>query len=173
MSDFWGFVGTWVGVAASIIGAAIALWQARKSRNSAETAVAIAKHLKEHKEISEIAKLQQNCQNTIKGMEKYGSSSPESLLGVNKEKDAIDVQTFITILFEHTNYFYNKYETNQATETAKHLEDVLKKFVEETDIKKARPFGREILKTLNRFSAIIKNKIEKHDDNMAVLRTTQ
>jgi hypothetical protein len=161
-----GAVASILGAVASFIGAGIAICQARNAKKSADIACETMQHLRGHTKISELAKLQYSCQDTIKAMEKYGSSSPASLAGVDTKRDAEAVQSFITLLSEQKNYFMAP-DSNTAELLIRRLVEILPRFAGVCDAHGAQPFGREILSELNWFSSIIKTKTDKHHDTLS------
>ena len=103
-----------IGTIASIIGAIISVWQARKSKKSAIEAKQVKSQLLHHRKTSELAQLFALCKKSQVTMSKYGpASTPSSLQGIVPDNDAKEVQEFILLLRENRSYF-QKNQRNDA-----------------------------------------------------------
>ena len=102
MNLFW----TIVSAVASLLGAGIAIWQASKAKSAAREAERVKEQILDHRQTSELSKIESSCRRAQNAMVKYGPASPlNSLLGVDPEHDAKEVQDFLLLITEHRDYF--------------------------------------------------------------------
>jgi hypothetical protein len=85
---------------ASIIGAILSIWQARKSKRSADRAQEIKEQIISNKETSELTELRDCLQQAKRSMEKFGPGAiPSNLAGISPLiREVQDVQGFYEIL---------------------------------------------------------------------------
>lgn len=159
---------TWLtifGTIASIGGAGISIWQARVSKNAAKEAKKVRAELIDHRKASELTQIQTTCRKAQKSMEKYGpGSTPSSLIGVSRGKDAQDVQEFVLLLMENRDYFGNK-KPNIADEFCYKINLLLDRFAQSQDVE-AREHGLEILLSIGNMASIIKKLLDAKRDEL-------
>ena len=160
MNLFW----TIVGVVASLLGAGIAIWQASKAKSAAREAKRVKEQILDHRQTSELSKIQSNCRKAQNAMAKYGpASSINSLSGVDSEHDAKEVQDFLLLITEHRDYFKHRIKPNlwnEADSLCDKMHPMLNEFVDETEGKKLKISGTKILLELNQFSSTIKKLVD-------------
>lgn len=156
MMDWWTIIGT----LASSLGAVIAIWQAAKAKKSAEEAERIKNQIVRHRATSELSQLQALCRKAQNAMVKYGpASSSSSLQGVDRGKDAQEVQEFILFVKEHREYF-GQTSKNQADILCDSINVLLNDFTEETLPLKQKELGTKILRRISDFTSVIKTKVD-------------
>lgn len=151
---------TVVGTVASIGGAWVSINQAGKSRTAADEAKKVRAQLIDHRKTSDLAKVQSLCKNAQKAMEKYGPGSvPSSLLGIEPNNDAREVQDFIMTIHEHCAYFGTK-SPNEADQFCEAITPLLDTFAQTTDSEGLRDNGKQILVNLANMAASIKRLLD-------------
>ena len=157
---FW----TILGAVASLFGAGIAIWQASKAKSAAREVDRVKKQILDHRQTSELSKIQGSCRKAQNAMAKYGpASSLNSLSGVDPEHDAKEVQDFLLLITEHLDYFKNKFKPdlwNEADSLCNKIHPMLNEFVDETEGKRRKANGTKILLELNQFSSTIKKLVD-------------
>jgi len=90
---------TYLATTLSIIGGCIAIWQAYKATTEANRVEKYRDEIVSVRKAVDFSSIEATLSRTINLISKYGPASSESsLLGVNPQKDAEEVQNFITIL---------------------------------------------------------------------------
>lgn len=149
-----------IGTIASIVGAIISLWQAKKSKKSAVEASQVRSQLLHHRKTSELAQLLAICRKVQKTMVKYGPASTKtSLQGIMPENDAKEVQEFILLLKENRSYFQKK-QTNDADTFCENMNSLISGFVQSDDKENLREIGIDILLKINSMLSIIRKKLD-------------
>ena len=155
---------TIVGAVASVLGAGIAIWQASKAKSAAREAERVKEQILDHRQTSELSKIQSGCRRAQNAMTKYGPASPlSSLSGVDPEHDAKEVQDFLLLITEHRDYFKHSIKPNllnEADSLCNKIHPMLKEFVDEPGGEKFKNSGTKILLKLNQFSSIIKKLVD-------------
>ena len=149
-----------IGTIASIVGAIISLWQAKKSKTSAIEASQIRSQLLHHRKTSELAQLLALCRKVQKKMVKYGPASTKtSLQGIVPDNDAKEVQDFILLLKENRSFFQKK-QTNDADSFCENMNVLISEFVQSDDKQNLKKIGTEILLKINSMLSIIRKKLD-------------
>lgn len=155
---------TIVGAVASLLGAGIAIWQASKAKSAANEAKSVKEQILDHRQISELSKIQSSCRKAQNAMAKYGpASSLNSLSGLDPEHDAKEVQDFLLLITENRDYFKHNIKPNlwnEADSLSDKIHPILIEFVDETEGKKLKASGTKILLELNQFSSTIKKLVD-------------
>jgi hypothetical protein len=155
---------TIIGTLASLLGAAISVWQAMRSRNAASEAIRIKNQLIGNQSVANLAKLQACCGRAQFAMRKYGPASKAdsltNLKGAPVEHDAMEVQDLISQLKEHRDYFGNN-SPNEADELSEKLTKCLIIFSQAEDENALRNNGISIVTNLNSVASVIKSLVDK------------
>jgi hypothetical protein len=160
-----------VGSIASVIGAGIAIKHSRAAKTAAQEAKEARAQIIDHRETSEITKLEYSCNDAQSSMEKYGpGSSPKSieakLSGTTPEADADKVQTFMLLVNEHRLIFGSKNQ-NLADEFVKSIREDLDKFSQSYDSpKQMKEHGTDLLMRINTMSSKIKKILDKKRETL-------
>lgn len=151
---------------ASIIGALIAGKQATKAKSSANEAKRVRAQMVDHRQASELSKIQISCKKALDSMKKYGPASiPSSLPEINNQNDGADVQEFIYLLKEHREYFGNK-KSNGADEFCDVLTPLLEEFSRSSSPEGYQKYGKQIAMNLSSISAAIKKRLDNKRDKI-------
>lgn len=95
-------VGTWIGTAFSILGAAIAIWQARIAKTAAAHAEEMRDELTAKHEQNELSALDGILTSACRAMDKYGPGATEGRrAGVNHVADAAAVRALTAAMDRH------------------------------------------------------------------------
>ncbi len=154
--EFW----TAIGTVASVLGAAVSIWQARRARSAAQQASRIRRELAGRREASELGSLEACCRRAQARVTKYGpAASPDSLRGIDRSADAGVVQEFVLLLREHRQYFGPR-TPNAADELCSTVEVALRSFARAGDSEAGAVAGSEILLALSSFLPRLKRAHE-------------
>ena len=149
---------TIIGTLASIGGGIVAVWQAKRSKKSADYAERVEKQLTRYDKISELTQLNVACKRAQQSMEKYGpASKPSNLRGVSGENDAKNVQDFLLLLRENRLHFGSK-KQNEADQFYETINPLLEKFTRSKTNEQLINSGKPVLLHLNSMLSIIKKK---------------
>jgi hypothetical protein len=102
-SDSWLNIG---GVTASLLGAAIAFWQARSAKNAADVAIATKKVILEKQTIETLSELYHCAQKALSAISKYrshhGAKNPDARLrGISTKSDSDAVRSLVDAIRTH------------------------------------------------------------------------
>lgn len=152
---------TLISAFASITGAGVSIWQARKAKTAAQEVKAARAQMIDHRKTSELAELQTFCQKAQKSMEKFGhGASSVSLNGIDPSREGKDVQDFLLKLNEYRSHFGSK-DPNPADIFIKKVGPVLTKFASSSRSQKQMiVLGTEILMEISNMSSIIKKTLD-------------
>jgi hypothetical protein len=157
---------TWAGIIITTVGTGVTIWQAWDARQAAKKAKQIRDQLIQHRNVSELARIQTACKKAQKSMDKYGPGfSPERLIGLASNSDGEDVQEFLTLLIEHRAYFGNS-NPNTADDFYNTLTRLLNSFVTAQDDATRRRRGILIVTNLGSFAAVIKDRLESSSESV-------
>lgn len=157
---------TIIGSIASIIGAIISLFQASRSKNSAEEAEKVKNHLISHRVSNELVTIQASCKQAVTSMEKYGpAATSSSLQGVNHQRDAKDVQDFLQAIAENREHFEHGTE-NDADRMCTELNPVLDQFSQAQTAVQLKEEGKKIYLSLLNFLSIMKRSIDRNREDV-------
>lgn len=141
---------------ASIIGAIFSIWQARKSKSSANRAQEIKNQLISNKKTSEISELNSCFLQAKRSMEKFGPGAiPSGLDGITIEREMHDVQSFFELL-KVNRCLFGKTSPNIADVFCEKLRVALETFAESSNNHDLRGNGKTIYVLLIDFSPEIK-----------------
>lgn len=156
-----------LGTLASLLGAAVAVWQAKRSRDAAHEAEAVRKQLVNRRKTSELAQLHAACKRAQKVMVKYGAgSTPAALEGISPRNDAAEVQDFILSVREHRELF-GCARPNQADQFCQVVESLLADFTEAQTTETLRKNGKQLLQHINNMTSIIKGRFDVNRESVA------
>lgn len=145
---------------ASIIGAVISVFQAKRSKKSAFEANQVKLQLLHHRETSELAQLLTHCRKAQVTMSKYGpAATKNSLQGIVPDNDAKEVQDFILLLKENRDYFQDK-PRNNADSFCEDVNILISKMVQTENIENLKNTGTEILLKINSMLLVIRKKLD-------------
>lgn len=148
---------------ASLIGAGIAIWQARNAIKAAEFVEKIKNRLEDQRVSNELSKLYYSIKDVRKVLSKYGPAANEiSLRGTDSHKDAQELQNFLSLLREHRNTFKNE-NKEEIDSFCDDLSSLTEKLVDAKDFENMREVGTNILNRLDNFTAKIKTLINKKE----------
>lgn len=151
---------------ASIIGAGIAIWEARNAKKYADFIKKVKNRLENRRVSSELSKLHYSLKEVKNNISKYGPSATEmSLKGVNTHKDAQNLQDFLSLLKEHRNVFEAK-NYDEIDEFCENLNLLIEKLVDANEFAEMKMAGRKILRNLNDFSAKLKDLKDKKEKEL-------
>jgi len=149
-----------IGTVASIGGAVVAVWQAKRSTSAANEARLVRAQLIGHRQASELTQLHIVCKKAQKSMEKYGPGSvPANLHGISPEKDAQDVQEFLLLIKENRLHFGNQFP-NEADDFCDKLAPILNSFAQAKKPNDLRQHGTQILLHLSNMTSITKKYLD-------------
>jgi uncharacterized protein with PIN domain len=95
-------IGTWIGTAFSLLGALVAVWQARQAKTAAQQVEEFHDDIVGKHEQSELTELQAALEQACKAMDKYGpGAGSHARLGTNPESDAAAVRAFAVAIDRH------------------------------------------------------------------------
>lgn len=97
-----GEIGTWIGTFFSILGAGIAIWQARQATSAAERAEKMRDEIAGKHAHTELSGLDAMLASACRAMDKYGpGASPVRRRGTSPDVDAATVRTFTAAMDRH------------------------------------------------------------------------
>jgi len=158
--DLW-VIGVLASIA-SIVSAAVAVWQAVQSRRSASKAVTALESIRGRREASDFSRLQIRCDHARRSIEKYGAgSSTGALAGTNQGRDATDVQAFLDELAVNRIYFDGP-NGNAADQFSAQISPILATFAQTREPLVLKQLGGQIAQHLNTMASILKQKIDEN-----------
>lgn len=152
-----------IGSVCSILGAIFALYQARASKSAAEISESIKIQLIDHRKISDLAELQALLKSAQNAFNKYGTSNPSSLKGVDHNSDAEVVLEFINKLLVYREYF-SDYLSNAADDTYNDIYSTLSKFKSTNSPNTVSKLGAEILNSVTGFSPNLQKELNSNKE---------
>lgn len=153
----------WVGSICSILGAAYACYQASISKSAAEISLSIKNQLINHRKTSELAGLESMLRSAQNAFNKYASSNPSSLKGIDHNSDAQVVLEFINKLKVLRDYFADHFD-NAADKTYDEINQNLIKFKATSSPSKVSSIGSEILMSITGFSPSLQRELNAHKE---------
>ncbi|EJG1614856.1 TPA: hypothetical protein ACGTRV_004425, partial [Vibrio parahaemolyticus] len=156
-SDYINYIATTL----SIIGGIIAIWQAAKARSDATKVEEYRNEIITVRKAADFSEIETVLNRTINFISKYGpSASSASLFGVDPQKDADEVQYFITILRKNKILFPDDYR--EVDKFCNELSACLENLVlcSATDTTSMKRYGTKIYHRLTDFSAILKGNLD-------------
>ncbi|MFQ2194407.1 hypothetical protein [Aeromonas jandaei] len=157
MSIYINYVATFL----SIVGGVIAIWQAYKATTEANKVKAYRDEIINVRKAVDFSGVEVVLSRTINFISKYGpSASIMSLSGVTPDKDAEEVQHFITTLRKNKALFDGYY--SELDNFCNELSGLLEKLVacNPSDSKSMKIHGTIIYHRLTDFSSIIKGNLD-------------
>ena len=154
---------TWIGSVCSILGAGYACYQASISKSAAEISKSIKNQLINHRKTSELSELQSLLRTAQKAFNKYASSNPSSLKGVDHNTNAQVVLEFINKLKVLREYFSDDFD-NAADKTYDVINENLALFRSTTASSKVSSIGVEILLSITAFSPNLQRELNAHKE---------
>jgi hypothetical protein len=160
LSTFW----TWVtspavsalGAVASIIGAGVAIWQAREASDSANRAERVLDATRDQKALIEVVKVHQATRKLIDRVAQIGpSSSPKKLIGLDPSDIARDIDTFIVDLCELRDRFAIN-ERNEAQELIDNVRPLISALSNSTTPEEIKKAGESLHLLLSDFLPVSK-----------------
>lgn len=156
----------WIGSVCSILGAGYAFYQASISKSAAEISTSIKNQLINHRKTSELSELQALLRTAQNAFNKYASSNPSSLKGVDHNSNAQVVLEFINKLKASREYFADHFE-NAADKTYDEINAKLTLFRSTTASTKVSTIGAEILTSITGFSPNLQRELNAHKEKTA------
>lgn len=158
-----GLIFTGIGTFATIWSTAVAVKQAKSAKRSADEAKRVQRQLVNQRKTSDLAELKVHCEKAIKAMEKYGpSSAPRSLMGVNNEADANEVQTLIL----EANKSKGDFIKGEVDIFVMKVTPILEKFVDPQESSSLKANGQTILMEVSSFHAVVKANLDLKRENV-------
>ena len=150
-----------LGSIASFVGTGISWFQAYKSSKAKNAAEKYRNEIIDVRKTSDISSLIASLRHALGSMRKYGpASTVQSLEGVNPQRDAEDVQSFVELLSEHRGYFSGT--DNPASQLIDSANSAINSFVSAfPDVIQVRRSGMELYGVLNEFLPLLTKKLEK------------
>lgn len=153
----------WIGSVCSILGAGYACYQASISKSAAEISTSIKNQLINHRKTSELSELQALLRTAQNAFNKYASSNPSSLKGVDHNSNAQVVLEFINKLKASREYFSDHFD-NAADKTYDEINVNLTLFRSTTASSKVSTIGAEILTSITAFSPNLQRELNAHKE---------
>lgn len=151
---------TWIGTAFSIIGAAIAVWQARRARTAAQQAELARKQIVGRYEHGELGTLDGVLSAACKAMEKYGPGSrAASLRGTSPDSDANAVRAFTAALDRNTEMLTKAFG-GPCVDVRDRINGLLDEFGAAPTVDQRLPKGKEIYLEVTTFSGNMKKALD-------------
>ncbi|MEZ9159862.1 hypothetical protein AB4169_16435 [Vibrio lentus] len=157
MPNYINYVATFL----SIVGGVIAIWQAYKATTEASKAKTYRDEIINVRKAVDFSGIETVLSRTINLISKYGpSASMSTLSGVSPDKDAEEVQHFITTLRKNKILFDGYY--SEIDKFCNELSDLLEKLVacNPSDSKSMKSHGTVIYHRLTDFSSILKGNLD-------------
>lgn len=157
----WSDIGTWLGTAFSIIGAAIAIWQARQAKASATRAETIRNEIAENNEQIELAGLDTILAGACRAMDKYGPGAGSiKRRGASPEGDASAVRTLTASLDRHRDLLEDAFG-KICVDFRDRVNDLLGEFGSATSDADRLEIGKEIYLELTILSGHMKRALDR------------
>lgn len=153
----------WIGSVCSILGAGYACYQASISKSAARISTLIQKQLINHRKTSELSELQALLRAAQNTFNKYASSNPSSLIGVDHNLNAQVVLEFMNKLKALREYFSDNSD-NAADSTYNEINANLKLFRSATIPNKVSAIGADILTSITGFSPNLQRELNAHKE---------
>jgi|GEM_PF-3135813 len=171
--DLIGIVITVLGTIGSLVGAYIALKEAKKAKSSAEKAEEIRNTIAtEQRKISLSELLTETKKIMTITIKMATSASPDKKLsGLNYQKSIEQIRKFIDVLKEYCHYISIE-KINEVEQVYKAIEDKLVKLATEPDQKTKYGIGDDIHKSMGEIVKIIKPELDINyfaKKNLAIL----
>ncbi|UKA03841.1 hypothetical protein [Photobacterium damselae] len=158
MPNYINYVATFL----SIIGGVIAIWQAYKATTEASKAKIYRDEIINVRKAVDFSGIEAVLSRTINLISKYGpSASMSSLSGVSPDKDAEEVQHFVTTLLRKNKILFDGYYL-EIDKFCNELSNLLEKLVacNPSDSKLMKSHGTVIYHRLTDFSSILKGNLD-------------
>jgi hypothetical protein len=156
----------WIGSVCSILGAVYACYQASISKSAAEISMSIKNQLINHRKTSELSELQTLLRAAQNAFNKYASSNPSSLKGIDHNSDAQVVLEFINKLKASRDYFADHFD-NAADKTYDEINSNLALFRATIASSEVSTIGAEILTSITGFSPSLQRELNAHKEKTA------
>lgn len=151
---------TWIGTAFSILGAGIAIWQARRARSAAKRAEDARKEIVGRVQHGELGALDGVLAAACKAMDKYGPGRTEdSLIGTEPNGDGDAVRAF-TAGLDRNRELLTKVFGNSCDDVRDRINNLLADFAAAGTVKRRLSKGREIYLEITTFSGNMKNALD-------------
>ncbi|MDI1325433.1 MAG: hypothetical protein PSV23_01410 [Brevundimonas sp.] len=153
-------IGTWIGTAFSILGAAIAVRQARRAKSAASQAVEMRDEIAEKHASRELSGLDGILAAACKAMDKYGPGRrASSLRGTTPDSDADAVRAFTAELDRHREMLASTFG-QPCDDVRDRLHRLLGEFGAAATVSDRLPKGCEIYLEITTFSGNMKKALD-------------
>nr|WP_319401861.1 hypothetical protein [uncultured Carboxylicivirga sp.] len=143
---------------ASIIGAIIAISEARKAKNSAEIATSAKNEILDIKNTEEISKVYSETKNIIKELRKVGpTATATKIKGVDNNEIASRVLEYSSLLNEHKSIFNQQ---NEVDSLCNKLKTPVQKLANAKDADEIINQGKKIYNLINNHLSQIKKELD-------------
>ena len=154
-------IGTWIGTAVSILGAAIAVWQARQATSAANRAKEVRDEIEMSHQHGELSGLDSLLAAACRAMDKYGPGvGPIKRRGASPEEDAAVVRAFMAGMDRHR-VMLNTTFGKPCDDVRDRINGLLVDFGEAPDDAVRLEKGRAIYLEITTFSGNMKQALDK------------
>ncbi|CAK2832453.1 hypothetical protein AB4624_07725 [Vibrio breoganii] len=159
-ADYASYI-NYIATGLSIIGGIIAIWQAGKAISGASEAKQYRDEIVNVRQAVDFSEIEAILTKSIHSISKFGPSAlPSSLSGATPEKDAQEIQYFITVLKRNKVLFGDDYAV--VDKFCIELSDLIEQLVNcsPNDTQSLKKCGTTIYHRLTDFSSIIKGNLD-------------
>ena len=150
---------------ASIFGAIWSLREARKAKQSADTAERVRQELAGRRTLAEVAQIHAEIKRILNLVARVGpTSTPQLVKGLNCADIAREVEAFIAMLIEHGSHFSDIY-SDRATKLRNDLKSDIESLAEARTFEDKKQYGKSIYYEIENFTPVVKQLADAKQDH--------